>query len=183
MKKIAGLQVNENINLIIPTLDLSHEIYGLIDNDRDHLSQWLSWVPKVQSYTDVEQNLRERIQGYQTGTSASFYAVYNNVIVASVGFISINNNDKKGEIGYWISSQYQGKGIVSKSVKACINYGFNRLGLNKIIIQCARGNSRSINLAGKLGFSIEGILKEDRIRNNTYHDTFYFSLFKKEYKG
>jgi ribosomal-protein-serine acetyltransferase len=181
MKNIAELKVNDSITLIIPTLNLSQEIYDLIDKDRDYLGQWLSWVPKVQSCDDVKQNLRDRIDGYNTGTSASFYVVYNNVIVASVGFITINKNDKKGEIGYWISSQYQGKGIVSKSVKACISYGFEKLALNKIIIQCARGNSRSINLAGKLGFGIEGVLKEDRIRNNRYHDTFYFSLFKKEY--
>lgn len=52
-------------------------------------------------------------------------------------------DNKKTEIGYWISKENEGRGIISKTIKVLIEYAFNDLGLNKIEIGVAVPNVRN----------------------------------------
>ena len=175
------LRVNNKLSLVIPDVGVAPDIFNLIDKDRKHLKEWLPWVDKTVSVKDTENNLSERIEKFEKKEAASFYAVYENSFVASVGFISIDNNNQKGEIGYWLLSQFQGKGLMTECVKACIKYGFEDLGLNKIVIKCASKNIKSAAIPKKLGFSLEGTLRQDRVREDGFCDTLYFGLLKSEW--
>lgn len=175
------IQINKETKLVIPTLDYAKQIFEIIDNDRDYLSEWLSWVQYVQSEQNVTDNILERIELFRKKKAASFYGLYNNQFVASVGFISIDERNKEGEIGYWLSSKFQGKGLMTKFVKACIKYGFEELGLNRIVIKCASENQKSAGVAKRLGFTFEGVLRQDRCRDGVFYDTQIYSLLKSEY--
>ncbi len=96
--------------------------------------------------------------------------------MASVGFISLKDNE--GEIGYWLLSQYSGRGLMTDFVRACIEYGFKELNLNRIVIKCAEGNIKSANIPKRLGFIQNEEFKEKRIRNGSEHNTIVFTLNK-----
>jgi ribosomal-protein-serine acetyltransferase len=93
-----------------------------------------------------------------------------------VGFISLDDSD--GEIGYWLLSKYEGRGLMTIFVKACIDYGFDKLNLSKIIIKCAEKNARSSAVPKRLGFvqSEKSVL--DSIKNGNRHKTLVFTLNK-----
>ena len=175
------IQIDKETKLVIPTLDYAKQIFEVIDNDREYLSKWLSWVEYVRSEHDVWKNIFERIELFRNEKAASFYGVYKNEFVASVGFISIDNKNKKGEIGYWLSSKFQGKGLMTKFVKACIEYGFEELELNRIVIKCASKNQKSAGVAKRLGFTLEGTLRQERRSYGVFYDTQVYSLLKSEY--
>lgn len=175
------LKIDEKMSLVIPELENADKIFSSIDKDRKHLSEWLSWVEDTKSSKDTRENLEKRIEEFNAGTAASFYVKYNDTFVASVGFISIDKENQKGEIGYWLLSEYQGKGVMTKSVEACINYGFSELNLNKIIIQCSGKNSKSAGIPKRLGFTQEGYLRQDRLESGKFKDTLIFGLLKEEW--
>jgi len=175
-------KINEKLSLVIPEQEDSKDIFTVVNKDREHLKKWLSWVDKTTSIKDIEINNLERIEKFHKKEAASFYAVYENRFIASVGFISLDNANRKGEIGYWILSDFQGKGLMTECVKACIKYGFEQLNLNRIIIKCASENVRSAAIPKRLGFTLEGTLRQDRIVNEIFYDTLIFSLLKNEGK-
>jgi len=168
------IKIDEGLSLIIPTLYGAAEIFRLINEDRDHLRFWLPWVDSVTSEDETYQNLTDRVQGFHKKTQAFFYGTLDGKFVASVGFISLNNNE--GEIGYWLLSKYQGKGLMTLFVKACVKYGFNKLNLDKIIIKCAEGNHKSAAVPKRLGFVQVDTVESNRIRNSGEQDTLVFTL-------
>ena len=176
------LKINDKLSLVIPTIENSETIFNTIDNDRNHLKEWLPWVDKTISVKDTEANIIKRIEEFEKKEAASFYVLYENQFIASVGFISLDNINKHGEIGYWILSNFQGKGLMTECVQACIKYGFEELNLNKIVIKCSSENIKSAAIPKRLGFTLEGTLRQERNRNGSFHDTLVFGLLKNEWK-
>jgi len=173
------IKVDEQLSMGIPRLSNAEEIYQLIDNDREHLRQWLPFADSTQSVEDVRKNLIDRIEAFDRNEQASFYGTLNGEFVASVGFVKLENTD--GEIGYWLLSQYQGRGLVTTFVKACINYGFNELNLDTIVIKCAEGNVKSAGIPQRLGFTLSDKTEATRFRNESDHQTLIFTLDKKDW--
>lgn len=69
-----------------------------------------------------------------------------------MGFNKINRNNGSAEIGYWLSEDYQGKGIMTECVRTLADFGFESLKLSKIEIRCRAENARSVNIPKRLGF-------------------------------
>ncbi|WP_028549626.1 GNAT family N-acetyltransferase [Paenibacillus sp. UNC451MF] len=59
------------------------------------------------------------------------------------------------EIGYHIHKRYWGEGYATEAAIACKRYGFQQLGLNKLISIINPGNLASIRVAEKIGFTKE----------------------------
>lgn len=173
------LTVDDNLSLVIPEVDNAPEIFTLIDEDRQHLRTWLPWVDSTTTVEDTRKNLADRIAGFATKKQASFYGIYNGEFAASVGFITLK--DGEGEIGYWLLSQYGGKGLMTSFVKACIAYGFTTLNLHTIVIKCGAGNTKSAGIPKRLDFTQSDTTEPDRIRNGTNQPTLVFTLTKESW--
>ena len=173
------IKINDGLSLVIPNLSSAQEIFNLIDADRDHLRTWLPWVDSTTTAEDTRKNLSERIQKFNKKEQASFYGTLNGDFVASVGFSSLK--DGEGEIGYWLLSQYGGRGLMTTFVKACIDYGFEELNLNRIVIKCAKGNFKSANIPKRLGFTQSEETEEKRTINSSENDTIVFTLDKNDW--
>lgn len=173
------IKIDESLSLVIPHQSCAPEIFSLIDKDRDYLRTWLPWVDSTTTAEDTRKNISDRIEGFGKREQASFYGTLNGNFVASVGFISLNDGD--GEIGYWLLSEYGGRGLMTLFVKACIDYGFDKLKLNKIVIKCAEGNIKSAAIPKRLGFTQSEKTGTKRIRNGSEHSTLIFTLNRNEW--
>ena len=116
------IKINDKLSLKMPTMEDSKEIYEVVDKDRDHLRKWLTWVDKTTSVKSIQDNISERIEKFDKKEAASFYARYEDKWIASVGFISVDDVNKRGEIGYWLSSEFEGRGLMTECVKASMEY-------------------------------------------------------------
>lgn len=85
---------------------------------------------------------------------------------------------KIGSVGYWLSEEFQGKGIVLRSVEKLVDYCFTELLLNRIEIKCGTKNYKSQAIAEKIGFQKEGIIREGEFLHNAFSDLFCYSLLK-----
>ena len=73
--------------------------------------------------------------------------------------LRIDRYSRSGEIGYWIDSSYEGRGLVSKAVAAVLDEAFGPLGLDRVVLRTDPANERSRALARRLGFTEEGLLR------------------------
>jgi RimJ/RimL family protein N-acetyltransferase len=77
------------------------------------------------------------------------------------------------DLGYRFMKEYWGQGIATESAKACVQLGFNKLGLKKIIAMVLPENTGSIRVLQKLNFKFEKEIIEDNQLAKVY------SLLKK----
>jgi len=89
---------------------------------------------------------------------------------------------KKAQIGYWISKNYEGKGIINKCLTRFVDFLFGKIGLNKIEIHFMAANKRSAKVAERLGCKVEGIIRQSYLRNGKPEDIVITGLLKKEWK-
>ncbi len=74
------------------------------------------------------------------------------LLAGTIGMIDIDSVNKKANIGYWIGTQYQGKGIVTECIKLVVNYAFDALKLEEILAYVFPDNNPSIRILEKNGF-------------------------------
>lgn len=102
--------------------------------------------------------------------------LYKDKLVGNISFNSINNELKKVEIGYWLSAEYQGNGIVTKSVSKLIEMAFTELNILKIQISVAVENQPSRKVCERLGFNLEGIITHAENLNGRVVDHAIYGL-------
>ena len=94
---------------------------------------------------------------------------------------------KKGELGYWVSEQFQGKGIVTRSCQQLLKHAFTHLGLNRIVLRFKHvsddnENGRSRRVAERLGFTQEGVQRQGGVARGEFMDMVVYSLLAEEWK-
>lgn len=80
------------------------------------------------------------------------------------------------DLGYRFMQKYWGKGYATEASLACVDYGFKKLNLNRIIGRAMKINNASINVLKKVGMTY---LREDLCEG---HDSFVYELKKENYK-
>ena len=107
----------------------------------------------------------------------TFGIVFRNELVGVTGFVlQTDIYRKSAEIGYWIGEPYWNKGIATRAVKLLVNYGFEKLNLNRIFTGVFESNKASQRVLEKSGFSFEGIFKKGIIKNNKVLDEYRFGI-------
>lgn len=173
--------VNEYIRLETASVQHAQQLFAAIDSSRLHLSAFLPWVDAMGSVADVTAYLKncELLAGQ--GKEVSFVIFYHEVPAGRIGLHHISLENKSAAIGYWLTKQAQGHGVVTLSCKALIGHGFNALGLHRIEIKAAVENVRSQAIPQKLNFKQEGILREAEWVNGAFIDLVLYSLLREDW--
>ncbi len=175
------IQINDTLFLESNHLSHAEENYALINSNRAYLKQWLTWVDKIQTLNDSKNYILASIQKTEQQTDYGFVIKFNGNIIGRIGLHFIDANNKIGTIGYWISEDFQGKGIITHSCKALLQFGFMELNLNRIEIKCATLNVKSKAIPEKLHFKQEGIQRQAEFLNNQFMDLYVYSLLREEW--
>jgi ribosomal-protein-alanine N-acetyltransferase len=99
----------------------------------------------------------------------------------SAGYQRLPNG--QAEMGYDLAREHWGKGIMTEAMKAVIDFGFEKMELNRIEVFIMPRNKRSIKLVKNLGFKREGLLRQryfDEFGHLT--DDVLFSMLKTDWK-
>lgn len=106
-----------------------------------------------------------------------------------IGSIALENDRRRPgvkakELGYSLSEQYWGRGIMTEAAKAVISEGFTHLGLDIISICTGEKNERSKSVIDKCGFHYEGTERLCYvIYDGTLRDSRCYSMLKKEWEA
>jgi len=176
------IEITENIQLKQIQSEDASALFELIDSEREYLGQWLPFVPLTKVVSDTEAYVLSLVNAPLTNFEYVFTIWESEKIIGLIGFIRSDTHNKKTEIGYWMSQYAQGKGIMTKCVKALCHFAFEELDMNRIQIKCAIGNTPSSNIPKRLGFYFEGIERDGEIyAQNTFRDLEVYSLLKNDF--
>ncbi len=99
-------------------------LFALTDKNRDYLRQFLPWLDRTRTVADTEWFITNSLKGAKEEKCADYGIYCQDTLVGVIGFHSMDYENKKTTIGYWLDKEHQGKGIMTRSVKILINFAF-----------------------------------------------------------
>jgi ribosomal-protein-serine acetyltransferase len=174
------IHVSEEIDLKLLEVSDASNIYAIFFKNKERFRKWFGWVNNMNGVEDYEKFIIEGIKGYEEKKFFRLGIHYKNEIVGSIEIKSIDYTNKKTSIGYWLGADYEGKGIMTQSLRAILKYIFEELNLNKIELHIATENISSNKVAERLNFKKEGILRQNEWLYDHFVDHNVYSLLKNE---
>lgn len=102
-----------------------------------------------------------------------------NKAIGSIGIFRKDNVHKRtAEMGYYIAESYWGKGIGTFAVKEACNYVFQNTDILRIFADPFAYNAASCRILEKAGFTLEGTLRNNAVKNGKVLDMKMYSLVR-----
>ncbi len=150
----------------------------------NNVTRYLTWSPHPdKAYTHEYINyLQTR---YRTGDFFDWGVYFRSErkMIGTCGFTRFDYVNNSAEIGYVLNSNYHGRGIATEASRAAVEFGFKRLGLNRIECKYIIGNDASRKVMEKNGMKFEGIRREGMLIKGEYRDIGICSILRREYKS
>ena len=103
-----------------------------------------------------------------------------NKVIGGVGLSIRNVENKEAMLGYILNRKYWSKGFTTEAAGKVIAFGFEQLGLHRIIATCDPVNIASYRVMEKNGMQREGYLREEKMFKGAWHDSLLYSILEKE---
>lgn len=101
-------------------------------------------------------------------------------VVGSVAFINVEGH--KAQVSMWVNPNYWGKGLAPEALKLLVDFGFKKLGLERIYAYHYTENPRSGRVLEKAGFIYEGTHAKEWMKvidgAPRLFDSNYYSIIK-----
>lgn len=103
-------------------------------------------------------------------------------IIGLCGFNYWSRYNYLAEIGFDMAKAYWGKGLMPEAADVLVRFGFERMALNKIVAEVRGDNRASIRVMEKLGFKLEGVLRQQTYENGQFCDEMLFGMLSSEFQ-
>lgn len=102
-----------------------------------------------------------------------------------IGGCGINDIDWKNSVatvGIFLGKPFLNNGYGTEAMELLVGFVFNEMNVNKIKLHVFSFNKRAIKSYEKVGFKVEGVLREQIYREGKYHDEIIMGILRKEWK-
>ena len=136
-------------------------------------------TPEVKKYVELQNSLQpfEPKQCFDLGIELKD----ENKIIGFVG--TIRKDHQQAEIGCALHINYRGNGYATEAVRALISYGFDKLGLHRILADAPATNDASVKVMERLGMRREGLLRESEFRHGEWIDILVYAVLADEWRA
>lgn len=140
------------------TFEMARDLFHVVDLSRDCLGVFLPWVQKTLKPEDSFSFLVSADTDWKNKTKAQ-YGIFNRETQEYMGIASVVhfNEFDSAEIGYWLGTAFQRKGYMQEAVRLLEKEFLPNL--IHLIIRNDVDNLRSANVAEKLGYHKDGIIR------------------------
>jgi len=158
----------------------------LRDESRAHLTPWEPiWPSDDLSRAGFRRRLRRYAEDI-TADRAYAFLIFRDHDEALIGGVTLANVRRgivqAGTIGYWVGASHAGRGYMTASLRVLLPTLFGELGLHRVEAACIPGNSASVRVLEKCGFTREGLARRYLCINGIWQDHFLFGLLHDDLK-
>ncbi|WP_449354696.1 GNAT family N-acetyltransferase [Virgibacillus natechei] len=168
--------INEETELRLLEERHAENLFWLTDYSRETLREWLPWIDSTKTVDNSRSFIEGTLKQFCNNDGFQAGIWYKGELAGVVGLHTINWSNKSTSIGYWLGKSFQGKGLMTNSCKAVVNYCFDELNLKRIEIRVATENYKSLAIPQRLGFKKEGCLEKAELLYDEYVDHYVFGL-------
>jgi ribosomal-protein-serine acetyltransferase len=172
------IPLDEKVFLRTPVVEDAEELYQKICENRSHISTYLLWAEKTTSSHYTKSFLESCLKDTRQGEHLPLCIIKGGEIIGYLG-AKIDIWNLNGEIGYWLARSFTKQGLMTKAVGVLVDYIFKNKILHRIEILCAESNIASQRIPQKLGFHLDGKLRDRALTKNGFEDSIVYSLINK----
>ena len=162
------------------TLDDAADIFEYASDPE--VSTYMSWEPH-QSIQETYDYLERVMQRYQEHNPGPWAIVHKRdaKMIGTCSYGSWAREDYRAEVGYVLNRRYWGQGYMAEAVRAIVDFGFRKLGMNRIQARCDVPNIGSARVMEKVGMTFEGVLRQQLFEKGTFRDIKIYSILRSEW--
>ncbi|AMO57826.1 GNAT family N-acetyltransferase [Endozoicomonas montiporae] len=96
--------------------------------------------------------------------------------IGEIGFVTqLDVHRFSAEIGYWVSEEHWGKGIMSKAVAYVSDYAFAKKKIVRLFADVVEYNEGSCKVLERCGYQCEGVLRKHIYKGERFYDQFLYA--------
>ena len=150
------------------------------------LSRWLPWAQGFYGLPQARIFIKSSHRSWRRARAFDFALSLKEEpgrVAGGAGIWHTSRIQRTGEIGYWVRTDLANMGVATEAAEALLPLGFEEMGLHRILMRIGVGNHSSRRVAEKLGFSYEGIAREEILVRGQWMDHEVFSLLDREWRS
>lgn len=150
----------------------------------EETARYVSWHAH-KSLTDSEQFVEHILRQYELGNPAP-WAIEDKTsgrVIGTIDFIKVSFEQQQAELGYALSREYWGKGLMPEAAARLVQYGFETLGLERIQARCFVANDGSARVMEKIGMTFEGVSRSALYVKERFWDLKIYAITRSDYEG
>lgn len=162
------------------------ELFAAIRQSRKELKPWMPWVHNHRTPDDSEESARRgRVEFLERkDLRMHLFLKGTDTLIGSSGLQRIDWEIPRFEIGYWLRSSFAGRGYMTEAVQGITAFAFDELEANRVEIKCDSTNEKSVRVAERCGFHLEGELRNnEKSPGGGLRNTLVFSMLPNEKDG
>ncbi len=164
-----AILLNLDLPLLTPRLRLrapepgdGAALFDAVQETSEALRMWMPWARDPHySVSHAEERCRTAAAKFLTREDLTFH-IFERTTGQFLGGTGLHRMHwEKGifEIGYWIRQSATGRGYVTEAVNDLTRFAFHELEARRVSIHCNVENQKSRAIPERLGFTLEGILR------------------------
>lgn len=174
----------QRVELREPTLADFEQWSKLRRDSRAFLEPWEPrWADDELARSGWRNRIRRYREEFAAGTAVP-YLLFETGHGRLVGGITLGNIrygvSQSAHVGYWMGERYAGQGYMQDAVRTLVSHAFGVMRLHRIEAACIPGNTRSIHVLEKVGFTREGLLRSYLRINGIWQDHYIYGLVADE---
>ena len=172
---------SDRLTIRAPRAGDGTEIHAAVEETFDDLQPWMPWAQQMPTLEESETHVRRAQCDFlaREDLTLLLFLKGTNTIVGGSGLHRIDWAIPKFEIGYWCRKRFQGQGYITESTEAITKFAFEILGAKRVEIRCDSKNVKSRRIPDRLGFRLEGTLRNNSLSTSgELRDTLIFSKIK-----
>ncbi|UCC94244.1 MAG: GNAT family N-acetyltransferase [Thermoplasmata archaeon] len=177
------IRVDDDTELRLQREEDAREYLDLIDGDRDRLRAFMEWVDHVTRIEDELAFLADRVEEYDQGRGVPFAVWHRGRIIGATGTVTMDRANDAAEIGYFVAGEFEGRGIMAKAVRTFVDHMFGAEDMNRLSARILTDNHRSLALIERLGFTREGVHRQEYKLRGVHRDLVVYSLLRSEWES
>jgi ribosomal-protein-serine acetyltransferase len=154
-------------------------LFALIEQNRERHPE----IPQLYSLEDARKHIKRDLALFACNKGLGIGIWHQGDLVGAVRYHEIDWLNKSTELGYWLGAAFEGKGLITRTCRVMIDHAFQELGLNRVVISCAKENERSCAVAERLGFTQEGILRQSEWLKDRFVNKVVYGMLANEWRN
>ena len=130
-------------------------LYALVVDDAE-VRRWSS-LGRVTDLASTEEWARARATPDRVEWTIQ---LPDDTVAGRIALHQVDLTEGTAEIGYGLFRAFRGRGLARRVAQRVTSYGFTDLGLRRVTLHHAVGNTRSCRVADACGYAWEGTLRE-----------------------
>jgi len=175
--------VDEGLELRQTVPEDAEEMFAVVDANRKYLREWLPWLDNTNSPDDETVFINGLLEEYRKGEGVNYAIRLDGRFIGGMSLNWIDRGNRGCGVGYWLSEEFTGQGIVTRCCGRLMDHCFDDLGFHRFVLEAATENIASRAVAERIGMRLEGITKDREWLYDHYVDSALYAITAPEWRA